>query len=157
MTATFTVTPFVSGDALEIVLGEIAAANLAWHDRKRFAQQNEVVSQAFTVRQERRVLFCGGIVERHPQHASLWALYADDIGLHGWAFLLDRARQYISGLPHRRVDAAVELTRDKQGNPAPGAARAMRWAERCGLTYETQLAEASPDGSAMAIYRRIEE
>lgn len=146
------ITPFAVSDLLEMVLSPTAAREVSWHERRALAAVYAEAGNCFTARAEdaegaMRVIFCGGYVERHTQHASLWAFYAGDIGLHGWAFLLRRARQLIDAMPHRRVDAAV---RD-------GEAAAARWAERCGLRLETTLGEAAPDGCDLLIYRRIEE
>lgn len=128
-----------------MAISQIGARDLEWHDRRKILQAYADGLEGFTVRDgDGRVLFCGGHVERHPQYATLWAVYAEGIGPRSWGWLLERTRRYILELPHRRVDAMV----------APGTA-AGRWAKRCGLRPETTLMAAAPDGGDMLIYRRM--
>lgn len=130
-------------DLSEMVADAIGQRGLAWHDRRKLeAQFGGEYVRGFTVRDaEGRVLLCGGSIERHPQYASLWAVHAEGIGRKQWGQLLNMTRHFISGLPHRRVDAMVEAE----------AAMAVRWAEACGLEREAVLAQAAPDGGDMVV------
>lgn len=143
------VTRFEPADLDQLVANALGQRELAWHDRRRLAGRfgGEGV-QGFTVRApEGRVLFCGGISEFHPQYARMWAVYAEEISLRSWGFLLNRTRQFLAGLPHRRVDTLVDA-----GEPA-----ALRWAEACGLERETVLTAAAPHGGDMVVMARIEQ
>lgn len=132
--------PFKPEDALELVLQP--AQTISWYERRKLAQQCAAAGHAFTFRDNNRVLFCGGAVELHSGHAQLWGLFAT--GKRGAIHKLYRAtRDFIAGLPHVRVDAAVDDT-----------AAAMRWAELVGLTFDVRLAQAAPGGGDLLIYRR---
>lgn len=135
-------------DLTEMVANATGQRSLSWHDRRRVeAQWGGDLVRGFTVRDlEGRVLFCGGMMERHPQYASLWAIYADGLTRKEWGWALTIARNFVAELPHRRVDAMVEAD----------AAMAVRWAQGCGLIAECLLDQAAPGGGDMLVMRRIE-
>lgn len=143
---TLTVTPFAPPDLEKLVANALGQRELAWHDRRRLAQQINPL-RGFTVRDDAgTVLFCGGTAEAHPQYARLWAVYAEGITRRQWAFLLDRTRHFIAGLPYRRIDTLVDAA----------APMALRWADSCGLEREAVLRGAAPDGGDMVVMMRFE-
>lgn len=142
------VEPFRPEHIEAIVLGELGQREMAWHDLRALRKTyGDAGMRGFTATNGGRVLFCAGHVERHPQYATLWAVYAADIGPRSWGRLLQIARDYADGLPHRRVDAMVDAA----------APMAVRWSEAIGLTREAVMAEAAPDGGDMLVMRRIEQ
>lgn len=138
--------PFRPAHAMELMLQPSQVKEFDWHDKRRVAEQFFNAGNAFTFRDaDGRVLFCGGAVERHPGYANLWGMFA--LGKGAKALKLRRmTRQFIAKLPHGRVDAFV-----------PDEPRARRWAELVGLTEETRLAGAAPDGGDLLVYRRMEQ
>ena len=143
------VRPFDPADLEEIVANALGQRELAWHDRRRLARQwGDAPVRGFSVSDQAsgRLLFCGGLSEAHAQYARLWAVYAEGITWRQWAFLLDRTRDFIDGLPHRRIDTLVERR----------APMALRWANACGLDEEGVLRMAAPDGGDMVIMARLE-
>lgn len=143
------VEPFQPAHVCEIALSEAGRHDMDWHDRRRLHSQFGEAYRGFTFRdgETGRVLFCGGAIERHPQYASLWGLYAEDVTIRQWAWILVRHRRFVEDLPHRRVDAMIEAS----------LPQSRRWAKALGLREEAALIDAAPDGGAMLIYRRIEE
>lgn len=137
--------PFKPAHALEIMLQPAQISEFSWHDKRAVAEQFFNAGNAFTFRSgDGRVLFCGGAVERHPGYANLWGMFA----LHKGSAMVKLQRmtcRFIRSLPHKRVDAFVA------DMPA-----ARRWAELVGLTHETVLAGAAPDGGNLLVYRRID-
>lgn len=136
------VAPFRVDDAGALILRPGTA--LTWHDRQAVTQRFAAAGRSFTVRNGDRVIACGGAVEQHARHASLWAIYGEGISRKTWGRLLKGARELIAALPHARVDALV----------APGDEGAIGWAKACGLMLEARLYEANPLGGDMLLYRR---
>jgi len=137
------VMPFIAEDVL--VVRPESWRQLEPYEQLQLGRRYEAAGRAFTVRANDMIVACGGAIELHPRHATLWALYGAGLGRATWARLLKGARHLISTLPHRRIDAYVDATDEA----------AMEWAAACGLTFEVVLREAHPDGGDMLVYRRI--
>lgn len=138
---------FEAQHAIDLQLQASQLAELGWHDRKALAATYADAGNAFTIKDKNgRPIFCGGAFEQHVQYARLWAMFAEGISRGDYGRILQRTRAFIAGLPHRRLDALLA-----DGNPA-----LVRWAEGCGLFYETRLGAASPDGTDVLIFRRID-
>lgn len=142
------VEPFEASHLARIVANQLGQRELAWHDRRRLERGLGEAVRGLTIfnASSGEILCCGGISEAHPQYARLWAVYAEGLALHDWAFLLDRTRHFIAGQPHRRIDTLVDLS----------APMALRWAGRIGLRQEGVMEAAAPDGGDMAIMARVE-
>jgi hypothetical protein len=145
------ISPFRADDALELLVQPSQA--LDWHDRHAMARKFADAGNAFTVRDgDGRVIFCGGALEMHPPigdafghfesgHAQLWALFGARKG-NGLVRVLRATRQFIAGLPHKRIDA-----------PVADRPEAIRWAEWLGLRFDVRLADAAPGGGDILLYR----
>lgn len=135
------IVPFQPAHGAEIVLQDSQAGE--WHDRAAAAARFAGAGNAFTLLgADGAVLFCGGACEVNDRWAQLWGVFA--LGKRQAMHKLLRAtRAFIAALPYARVDAHV-LDRPE----------ARRWAELIGLTFETALADAAPDGGDYLIYRR---
>lgn len=136
---------FASADLAELALQPAQESELRWFEMREAGKMYEAAGQAFTLRQRGRVVFCGGAIERHPNYATLWALFGEELDFAAARFLLGRTRSFIAGLPHRRVDALVE-----------DRAAAIKWALRLGLRAEARLEAATLAGEDMIVFRRIE-
>lgn len=134
------IVPFKPEYAVTMLLQPSQA--LDWHDRTIMAERFAQAGNGFTLlADDGRALFCGGAIEVHPGHAQLWGLFAHNKGT-AMPRLLRATRQFIAGLPHKRIDA-----------PVADRPEAKRWAEWLGLRFDVRLADAAPGGGDLLIYR----
>lgn len=139
------VAPFAPNDLLEI---DVQPAQRGENYRISLYEMGKLQSasgMAFTARDAEtgRILICGGASEWHQEHASLWAVFAGAKG-GNMQLITRRVRSFVDQLPHVRVDAMIHSE----------FAAAQRWAKIIGLSHETTLAEAMPDGGDAMIFRR---
>ncbi|MFY9350663.1 MAG: hypothetical protein WBL20_07740 [Sphingobium sp.] len=100
--------------------------------------------RAFTLRTDGRILAVMGVLAVHDQCGTAWALMAP--GCWGHMGALTRiVRDYLDGLPFRRIDMLV------RAEFAPG----HRWATRLGFAREGLLRAWRPDGGDMVMHARI--
>lgn len=133
---------FETADALALLVHE--PQRIEWHDRQALAARFAAHGNAYTIFDGNgRPIFCGGAVEMHPGHAQLWAVFGCD-KRGNMVRVLRATREFIAGLPHRRVDTPV-LDRPE----------AIRWAELLGLTCEARHRAAAHDGGDVLIYSRV--
>lgn len=88
-------------------------------------------------------VFCGGAVEQHAHHATLWSSFAVEFPDRLAVFLTLAVKRFIAELPHLRVDAMV-----RDGNE-----KAARWMYGLGFTLEARLADYFPGGEDVLIFR----
>lgn len=119
----------------------------AWDAMIDAGQQFEAAGNAFTMSDLHRGLwrpvFCGGAMERHPEYATLWAMFS----IHRPrvpVWLTRRVRAFVAALPHRRTDTMVRA--DNIG--------ALGWARLIGLREECVLRAACEDGGDMVVMVR---
>jgi hypothetical protein len=137
------VTPFRQGDLLAMKVQ--ARQAMPGSTLFRLGGQFEAAGRAFTGRDDTgRVLFCGGAVELHEDHAQLWGIFAEAKG-HAMFRLLTATRTFIASLPHRRVDT-----------PVHDDACALQWARLLGLRADVRLRDAAPGGGDLILYRRVD-
>jgi hypothetical protein len=138
------VAPLMRGDieqvAAHAAFGAVEAAQL--EQLEALTKSN---GSAFTVRfEDGPPVFCGGVIEVADHHASAWSIMAAIKGRHLHAVTW-RARQYLHGLPHRRVDCMVRST----------FAAGHRWASRLGFVSEARLEDYYENAEAAIIYRLV--
>lgn len=139
----------------------IRVTPFAWHDADAIAPQDAQLrdwpddmrphlaamagkGQAFTLRQDGRVLAIMGVMENHAEAGTAWALMAP--GCWGQMGELTRiARNYLDGLRYRRIDMMVRAE----------FAAGHRWARRLGFTREAVLRAWAPGGGDMVMHARI--
>lgn len=140
------ITPFRADDIEQLEASQLASAQLAMTDPRPLARHYAALGHAFAARDAGgRIVFCGGAARNHDGYATLWALYAQNIKPATAARLLRATRQFLDGLHEfARVDAMVEAS-----HPV-----AIKWAQRCGLTFEARLARAAIDGGDLLIFRK---
>lgn len=145
---TLTVRTFAASDMLAMVVqaGQKEVAALA--DRQRAADVAMAAGRAFTVRDKHGgILLCGGAIENHPGHASLWATLSPAAGAHMTA-LTRRVGQFVSMLDHARIDAYVRA----DFGPA------CRWLDLLGFRMEAgPLRRFWRDGADALLYARCRE
>lgn len=139
------VEPFQPSHMLDIEVQAVQRADEYRRSLFELGASQSALGMAFTAREavSGRILICGGMAEVHADYASLWAVLADG-KRNDMQIITRRVREFVRGLPHRRVDATISSS----------FAAAIRWARLVGLVHETTLAEAMPDGANAMIFRR---
>ena len=142
-----TVTPFEAIDLRLLDARQEESAGLSpalWNAAELFA-----AGRAFTVwtrgeNGNQRPVWCGGAVEQHEGHATLWSSFAKDFPPELGVFLTLAARRFVSELRHARVDALVRA----------GTNKAPAWLRMLGFEQEARMACWFPDGADLLIFRR---
>jgi RimJ/RimL family protein N-acetyltransferase len=136
--------PFQPADLGTLTVRAEQVPELLSADAEAVAAAGEL-GPAFTVRQDGRTVACAGLIVRHAGYASGWALFAEGIGIAGWAALLGAMRRVLDACSYRRVDISVRTE----------FAAAHRFAERLGFEAEAVQRCIGADGSDFTIYSRI--
>lgn len=93
------------------------------------------------------LLMCGGALETHPGHATMWSAFADVAPgrLRDMAAIRQRTRWLIGKLKHLRVDALVRSDHRE----------AHCWIHALGFRPEARLNDYFEDGGDAMIYRLV--
>tara|TARA_B100001179_G_scaffold232289_1_gene224681 strand:- start:328 stop:780 length:453 start_codon:yes stop_codon:yes gene_type:complete len=94
----------------------------------------------------KRPILCGGAVESHPGHATVWAALSRDASA-DILWITKRVRAFVNSLSHRRLDAFVAAAN-------PGA---IGWAKLCGFSEEARLQSYYPDGGECVVMVNLRE
>lgn len=93
-----------------------------------------------------RPVVSAGAVEIWPGRAYVWSFLSDDVPRKSFIELQGFAKQFIEGLPFRRLEAAVECS-FKAGH---------RWVRSLGFVEEAPLMKAfQADGRDATLYARV--
>lgn len=99
---------------------------------------------SFTIEADERILFVGGFCENHPGWASLWSLFAADLGKHYFA-IVRAIRGAIEAAHYRRIDTLVDASWP----------RAHALANLLGFAPEGIIGAAGPNGEDLMMFARI--
>ncbi|GGO95039.1 hypothetical protein [Stakelama pacifica] len=115
-------------------------------DRWAMAQMLAATGRCFTIRAKAdgHILFCGGALQMHAHHATLWSALSPQAADYGKP-ITRRVLAYIGKLEHRRVDAVVRLYHDA----------AHRWMAALGFRPESTLGDYFENGEDAMIYRLV--
>ena len=113
-------------------------------DKPEYGNALAVPEKSFTALEGSRVLACAGLIPWWEGRAEAWALLAG--GLKRDFVSIHRATlAYLNTCGFRRVEATVDAD----------FAKAVRWMEMLGFTYEGPLAKYTPDGRDCLRFARI--
>lgn len=93
------------------------------------------------------MLMCGGALESHREHATMWSAFADvaPSRLREMAAIRQRTRWLIGKLDHKRVDALIRC--DHRAGHC--------WINALGFKPEARLNDYFEDGGDAMIYRLV--
>lgn len=102
---------------------------------------------AVTLMDRGKPIACGGAIEIWAGRAYLWSALGAGIDAHNFRRGHTFAKQFIEGLPFKRLEAAV----------AAGFEPGHRWMQSLGFKCETPepMQAFAPDGSAAMLYSKV--
>jgi hypothetical protein len=135
--------PFAAEDLSRIAV-HAGQVELAGVDRDALGRAYAASGMAFTARDadDGAIVMCGGALEAHRDHATMWAALSPDAG-RAMTALTRRTLTMLRALRHRRIDAYVPATHDA----------GHRWMALLHFRFEAPLADWLPDGGTMIVYR----
>ena len=103
---------------------------------------------ATTLMRDGKPLACAGALEYWPGRAMVWSFIGADADAAVFPKLHAHAKQFLDGLPYRRLEASVDV----------GFENGHRWMRALGFTVETPLQRYfQPNGGDSVGYVKIKE
>lgn len=130
-------------DQMDVQLSQCAL--LPHAERNVFAHGAWNCGPAWTARDRTgRIIFCGGFLPIHAEHAITWAVLSPDKGA-ALIAITRRILGLLAGVPWRRVEMFTD----------PRFPQAGDWAHILGFSIEGVRRAVNPDGSDMICWTRI--